>query len=53
MIMGGGVVLVIALLWFPIVVAMSTAVVAAIIGHFLCRDAEIRHQGSELVELNT
>ena len=53
MIVGGGVVLVIALLGFPIVVAMSTAAIAAIIGRLLCRDAEIRHQGSELVELNT
>lgn len=49
----GGVVLVVALLGFPIVVGMSTAVIAAVIGHFLCRDAEIRHEGSELVELNT
>ncbi len=50
--MAGGVVLVVVLLAFPIVVGMSTAVIAAIIGHFLCRDAEIRHEGSELIELN-
>lgn len=50
--MAGGVILVVALLGFPIVVGMSTATIAAVIGHFLCRDAEIRHEGSELVELN-
>lgn len=48
----GGVLLVVALLGFPIAIGMSTAIVAALIGHFLCRDAEIRHEGSELVELN-
>lgn len=48
----GGVVLVVALLGFPLVVGMSTATIAALIGHFLCSDAEIRHEGSELVELN-
>lgn len=50
--MAGGVVLVAVLLGFPIVVGMSTAAIAALIGHFLCRDSEIRHEGSELVELN-
>ncbi len=50
--MAGGVVLVAVLLGFPIVVGMSTVAVAALIGHVLCRDAEIRHEGSELVELN-
>lgn len=50
--MAGGVLLVAVLLAFPILVGMSAAAVAAIIGHFLCRDAEIRHEGSELVELN-
>lgn len=52
MTVAGGVVLVVALLGFPIVVGMSTAAIAALIGHFLCRDAEIRHEASELVELN-
>ncbi len=48
----GGVILVLVLLGFPIVVGMSTAAIAALIGFFLCKDAEIRHEGSELVELN-
>ena len=50
--MAGGVLIVVVLLAFPIVIGVSTAAVAALIGHFLCRDAEIRHEGSELVELN-
>lgn len=50
--MAGGALLVVALLGFPLVVGLSTAAIAALIGHFLCRDAEIRHEGSELVELN-
>lgn len=50
--MAGAVILVVILLGFPIVVGISTAAIAALIGHFLCMDAEIRHQGSELVELN-
>lgn len=51
-VMAGGVLLVVALIGFPIVVGMSTVVIAALLGQFLCRDAEIRHEGSELVELN-
>jgi len=50
--MAGAIILVIALLAFPIVVGLSTAGLAALIGHFLCRDAEIRHEGSELLETN-
>jgi hypothetical protein len=51
--MAGGVIIIIALLGFPVVVGISSATVAALIGYFLCQDAEIRHEGSELVELNT
>ena len=51
--MAGGIVVVLALISFPIVVGLSTAGIAALLGHFLYRDAEIRHQGSELVELNS
>jgi hypothetical protein len=50
--MAGAIILVIALLAFPIVVGLSTAGLAALIGHFLYRDAEIRHEGSELLETN-
>ncbi len=50
--MAGAVIVVLALISFPIVVGFSTAGIAALLGHLLCKDAEIRHQGSELVELN-
>lgn len=45
-------ILVIVLLGFPIVVGLGTAVIAAILGFFLNKDAELRHAGSELVQLN-
>ena len=51
--MAGAIVLIIALLAFPIVVSMSMAGLAALIGHVLWKDGEIRNEGSELVELNT
>ena len=47
-----GVVIIIALLSFPIVVGLSTAGIAALLGFFLQRDGDIRNAGSELVELN-
>lgn len=50
--MPGAVLIVIALLGFPIVVGMSTAGLAALIGFFLHKDAETRHEGSELVDIN-
>ncbi len=49
----GAIAIVIVLLVLPILVVMSGAVAAAIIGHFLVTDAEARHEGSELVDLNT
>jgi hypothetical protein len=51
--MAGAIILVIALLTFPIVVGLSMAGLAALIGQTLWKDGEIRHEGSELVELNT
>ncbi len=50
--MAGAVIVVLALIGFPIVVGLSTAGIAALLGHLLYKDAEFRHQGSELVELN-
>ena len=50
--MPGAIVLVVILLSFPIVVGLSTAAIAAVLGHFLYRDAEIRHEGSELLDTN-
>lgn len=50
--MPGVILITIALLAFPIVVGLSTAGLAALIGHFLYSDAEVRHEGSELLETN-
>ena len=50
--MTGALIIIIALLSFPIVVGLSTAGIAALLGFFLQRDGDIRNAGSELVELN-
>ena len=50
--MAGAIVLVLALLAFPIVVGLSTAALAGVLGHFLWKDAEARHEGSELLDTN-
>lgn len=52
MLMVGGIIMVVVLLVFPVVVLMSAAFGAAIIGHLMKKDAEVRHEGSELIELN-
>jgi hypothetical protein len=49
----GAVVLVVVLLAFPIVVGLGTVVIAAILGESLHRDARVRNEASELLELNT
>ncbi|GDX28994.1 hypothetical protein LBMAG13_14190 [Actinomycetes bacterium] len=50
--MPGVVIIILVLLAFPVVVGLSTAALAALIGHFLYSDAETRHEGSELLETN-
>lgn len=50
--MPGAIAIVIALLVFPIVACMGTAVIAAALGMALNRDAEVRHEGSELLDCN-
>jgi len=50
--MPGAIIIIIALLSFPIVVGLSTAGIAALLGFFLQRDGDIRNAGSELIELN-
>ncbi|MEY4165690.1 MAG: hypothetical protein RL419_1532 [Actinomycetota bacterium] len=50
--MPGVILIVLALLAFPVVVGLSTAALAGLIGHFLYKDGEARHEGSELVDLN-
>lgn len=36
----------------PSAVLISGGIASAVLGHFLVEDAEHRHEGSELVELN-
>ena len=48
----GAIVLVVAMLLLIPVVLASGGVMAAILGSFLKADAEERHAGSELVDLN-
>ena len=50
--MPGAIAIVVVLLLLPIVACMGTAAIAALLGHFLNRDAEIRNEGSELLDLN-
>ena len=50
--MAGAIIIVVVLLAFPIIVGMSTAGIAALLGHLLYRDADQRHANSELRELN-
>ena len=51
--MPGAIVLIVILLAFPVVVGLSTAAIAAILGHLLWKDGEVRHESSELLDLNT
>jgi hypothetical protein len=51
--MPGAVILMLILLGFPIVVGLSMAGIAALLGHLLWKDGEIRNEGSELLDLNT
>lgn len=50
--MAGAVAIVVVLLIFPTMVLISGGAAAAIVGHFLQRDGEIRHEGSELLALD-
>ena len=50
--MAGAIAIVVVLLIFPTLIFMSGGVASAVLGHFLQRDGEIRHEGSELLELD-
>ena len=50
--MAGAIAIVVVLLIFPTLVLMSGGIGSAIIGHFLQRDGEIRHEGSELLDID-
>jgi hypothetical protein len=48
----GAIAIVLVLLLLPVVVCMGSVVIAAILGQVLYRDAEVRNEGSELLDLN-
>jgi len=48
----GAVVMLIALVLFPVVAIIGSAGIAALLGFLLNRDAEQRHEGSELLDVN-
>ncbi|HEY5663325.1 MAG TPA: hypothetical protein VIS05_04735 [Ilumatobacter sp.] len=50
--MAGAIAIVVVLLIFPSLILMSGGVASAIIGFFLQRDGEVRHEGSELLQLD-
>jgi len=50
--MPGAIILVLILLGFPIVVGLSSAALAGVLGHLLWKDAEVRNEGSELLDTN-
>lgn len=50
--MVGGIVMAVLLLLSPFVITISLAAVAALLGNALKGDAEVRHEGSSLVETN-
>ncbi len=50
--MPGAIAILVALLIFPVVAIMGTAGLAVVLGFLLNRDAEQRHEGSELLDVN-
>ncbi len=50
--MPGAIAILVVLVVLPIVVCMSGAVIAAVLGGVLNKDAEVRGEGSELLDLN-
>jgi hypothetical protein len=50
--MPGAIILVLILLGFPVVVGLSSAALAGVLGHLLWKDAEVRNEGSELLDTN-
>lgn len=50
--MPGAIAIVVVLVLLPVLVCMGSAVLAVVLGVVLNRDAEVRHEGSELLDLN-
>ena len=44
--------IIVVLLLLPVVVCMSSALIAFVFGQLLYKDGEVRNEGSELVDLN-
>jgi len=49
--MAGAIIIVVVLLLMPVLVMMSGGVMSAILGETLEHDAEVRNEGSELLDL--
>ena len=50
--LGAAIMVILLVVVIPVGVLMSGAIGAWIIGHFLRADADARHDGSELIDLN-
>ena len=50
--MAGAIAIVVVLLIFPTLILMGGGAASAILGFFLQRDGEVRHEGSELLQLD-
>lgn len=50
--MAGAIAIIVVLLIFPSIVLISGGVLSAVVGFFLQRDGEVRHEGSELLALD-
>ncbi len=50
--MPGAIAIVVVLLLLPVLVCMGSAVIAMVLGVVLNNDAEVRNEGSELLDLN-
>lgn len=50
--MPGAIAIVVVLLLLPVLVCMGSAAIALVLGAVLNSDAEVRHEGSELLDLN-
>ena len=50
--MPGAIAIVVVLALLPVLICMGSAALAVIVGMALNRDAEVRNEGSELLDLN-
>ncbi|MDO8361646.1 MAG: hypothetical protein Q7V88_02005 [Actinomycetota bacterium] len=51
--MPGAIAIIIALLVFPVIAIMGSVTIAGLLGFLLNRDGQQRHEGSELLDVNT